>query len=219
MDFQASTLQDNDRREKDLVRDEIVQLFSLAKKIFDHPESSETELVQATLDFLNEHFGRLNEINRQIWSTIHDIEVLRKDRAKHNTLALEVRLTICKLQKLIVKKEALATAAASTTPGASESTPVNNRRTCCDTKNLRRLEPLTMDKLDGKLENWLPWWNRFEDRIHRDEELNDRTKHDFLLQYLTKKVKERLKTIPIDGEFYETALNRLNSEFGNVDKL
>ena len=75
-----------------------------------------------------------------------------------------------------------------------------------------------MDKFDGKLDNWIPWWSRFEDRIHNDTQLNDRSKYDYLLQYLSKEVKDRLRTIPLDESFYESAINRLKLEFANPEK-
>ncbi|XP_003748672.1 uncharacterized protein LOC100907340 [Galendromus occidentalis] len=201
--------------ERTLLVEEIKQL---SKFVIDKMSKEDTTAatLQASLEFLAVHSDKLNRINEKIWNEMFDINQLRRDRQEQNTLNLETRFIVCQLREAIDKRKT----AKGIHNSSDHKNPVGADQKCCgSSKNARKLEHLKMDRFDGKLENWLPWWARFEDRIQNDPQLNDRSKYDYLLQYLSREVKERLKTIPVDEEFYQTAVDRLKAEFGNVDKL
>ena len=208
------------RIERTIIVDEVKQLNQHCQNLWKNGQLDDTTVAQANLEFLNEHLGQLSAINEKVWLAITDVQELRRDRAVQNTLALQVRVTVCRLQRFIEdsgkRSRPVDTSAEKMD---TENRSQSQRKDYNNEWNARKLEPLKMDKFDGRLENWLSWWSRYEDRIHRDPQLNDRTRYDYLLQYLSKEVKDKLRNIPIDEVFYGQAITRLKLEYGNPEKL
>ena len=198
----------NEETDRDVIMrailvEEIRTLIGYARKSLSTQER-DSDTLKASLDFLKSQFNQLQELNEKIWLKMLEIQQLRVDRAQQNGLTMEIRLVMCNLQTAIDD----AVSKKTTVIEKSEQTA-----RCTDaSKNARKLEPLKMDRFDGKLENWIPWWTRFEDCIHNDPQLNDRTKYDYLLQYLSREVKDKLRTIPIDETFYNAAAPSADSK-------
>ena len=205
--------------ERTVAVESVTQLNSHCKGIIKSKVAVEPAVAQANLEFLTELFEKLGALNEKVWSTIYDAQELRADKANQYTLALEVRITLCRLRKLAIDNgSAEQQPKPFDNPGMEDSSK-SQQKNSETSWNSRKLEPLKMDRFDGKVESWLPWWSRFEDRIHNETHLNDRTKYDYLLQYLSKEVREKLRNIPIDEAFYNQAVSRLKTEFGNPEKL
>ena len=81
-----------------------------------------------------------------------------------------------------------------------------------------RLPKLEITKFDGKLENWLPFWNKFEAEIDSSDMVAV-TKFAYLKELLEPKVRQGIDGLQFTTEGYERAKNILKTEYGKVSEI
>ena len=78
-----------------------------------------------------------------------------------------------------------------------------------------RLPKLEITKFDGALENWLPFWNKFEAEI----DSSDMVAVTKFAELLEPKVREGVDGLQFTTEGYERAKNILKTEYGKVSEI
>ena len=81
-----------------------------------------------------------------------------------------------------------------------------------------RLPKLEITKFDGALENWLPFWNKFEAEIDSSDMVAV-TKFAYLKELLEPKVREGVDGLQFTTEGYKRAKNILKTEYGKVSEI
>lgn len=81
-----------------------------------------------------------------------------------------------------------------------------------------KLPKLEITKFDGKLENWLPFWNKFEAEIDSSGMVAV-TKFAYLKELLEPKVRHAIDGLQFTTEGYQRAKNILKAEYGKVSEI
>ena len=86
------------------------------------------------------------------------------------------------------------------------------------TKTQVKLPKLVLTKFNGKLENWLSFWNTFEVEVD-SADLPAVTKFSYLKEMIEPKVRLAIDGLPLTSEGYERSKNILKSTYGKTSEI
>lgn len=78
-----------------------------------------------------------------------------------------------------------------------------------------KLPKLSIQKFDGRVTSWLPFWNQFEAAIHNNPQLNDVEKFNYLHSYLEDKAADAIRGTALTAANYTAAIAKLQRRFGD----
>lgn len=81
-----------------------------------------------------------------------------------------------------------------------------------------KLPKLQITKFDGKVENWLPFWGKFNSEIDKAS-LPSVTKFGYLKELLERNVRNDIDGLPFTEEGYNNAKAILEAEYGNESDI
>ncbi|XP_036340031.1 uncharacterized protein LOC118749343 [Rhagoletis pomonella] len=82
-----------------------------------------------------------------------------------------------------------------------------------------KLKAFELKKFDGKLENWLPFWDQFKLAVHENRKLSTAAKFNFLSESLIGKAATTTAGFTSSDQCYNDAIALLQEEYGNSEKL
>ncbi|KAH6931412.1 hypothetical protein HPB50_024380 [Hyalomma asiaticum] len=82
-----------------------------------------------------------------------------------------------------------------------------------------RLPKLELKKFDGKRKNWQPFWEQFEAAIHKNHELSDIDRFNYLKSLLSGEAEGAIAGLQATAECYADAIEILAQRFGNPTAL
>ena len=82
-----------------------------------------------------------------------------------------------------------------------------------------KLPKLTLQKFNGDISKWLPFWNQFDSSIHSNTYLHDVDKFNYLVSYLEGEAAECIRGMAITTANYPQAVARLQERFGDNQRV
>ena len=82
-----------------------------------------------------------------------------------------------------------------------------------------RLRKLTLRRFDGDPKNWMEFWDSFEGVVHRNQQLSDRDKFEYLRDSLEGKAKNSIAGFRLTEANYKVALQMLKDRFGREEEI
>ena len=82
-----------------------------------------------------------------------------------------------------------------------------------------RLPKIEIKHFNGDLDNWLPFWDMFNNHIHENAELNDTEKFSYLQTYLKGKAAKSIAGLTATGTCYNDAIALLKDEYANEVRI
>ncbi|XP_017488060.1 PREDICTED: uncharacterized protein LOC108376369 [Rhagoletis zephyria] len=82
-----------------------------------------------------------------------------------------------------------------------------------------KLKPMELKKFDGKLENWLLFWEQYKHAIHENPKLDVASKFNYLCEALVGKAASTIAGFMPTENCYKDAIQLLLEEYGDKDKM
>lgn len=154
--------------------------------------------------------SRIDELDTEL-----SAEEVTKAFIAGQNFSMDLRIIISKAEKAFKQRF----------PNPSEQSPpqfspsLANTVACSSNLAVRKLAPLRIERFNGNIFEWIPFWSRFKTRVHDDPLLSPLDKFDYLNMFIGNGVREKIKQIFVSGENYDAAISTLRHEYGREERL
>lgn len=176
-------------------------ITKLCNKVQQELNKEEPNIHQITA--FRENLHRLSE-NVQTQDKVVLDEMLEEDRPdeelekeSEESEAYQSRIT-----EAVVKMNAFITTVDNDAVSSRHSTVLNQNSNGGTAKRTYKLPKIEIKKFNGQIIEWLSFWSQFE-KIHKDEELHDSDK----FQYLTQAMEDKTRAKELVNSYPQTAEN------------
>lgn len=171
----------------------------------DKPSPDQLETIEAAVPKLQETLTLLEQLDLEIEEVLMetDREAAEKDQDEATELVLRNCLRITRAKKLLEPD----TKTSTRTPTSKSKEPSS------------KLPKLTLPKFNGKLTDWLPFWERFVVEIDKNSQLSDVNRFDYLYGLLEGDALEAVRDLIPSSANYKTLKDTLLENYGKDRKI
>ncbi|KAK8764947.1 hypothetical protein V5799_032444, partial [Amblyomma americanum] len=197
------------KKKRKAVRSQATRLTKETDDILAAEEAPTNEKVSVLLERLRLVKQQLNDVDAAIEPNVKDDEA---EAEFEQVIEYGDKIATC-ICRLNLKKEQ--------TEQASKDKEIRFQATVGSASAAQRIKlpKLELTKFDGKRKNWQPFWEQFEVAVHKNTELSNIDRLNYLKTLLTGEAVTAIAGLQASGDCYSDAVDILRQRFGNPEAL
>ncbi|KAK8765528.1 hypothetical protein V5799_031863 [Amblyomma americanum] len=197
------------KKKRKAIRSQATRLTKETDDILAAEEAPTNEKVSVLLERLRLVKQQLNDVDAAIEPNVKDDEA---EAEFEQVIEYGDKIATC-ICRLNLKKEQ--------TEQASKDKEIRFQATVGSASAAQRIKlpKLELTKFDGKRKNWQPFWEQFEVAVHKNTELSNINRLNYLKTLLTGEAMTAIAGLQASGDCYSDAVDILRHRFGNPEAL
>ena len=162
--------------------------------------ASDREEIEILIQLFDTKEKKLNDLNEKIGDLITEVDDYVTDQDESEKFAERMLRVKLKAQNYL----------------KSKTVPLNPSNPAGPKMKLSRLPEIVVKPFDGKLEEWVPFWDSFSSAVHDREDLTPVDKFNYLKGYLMGEARRAIGGFTLTESNYAEAVDVLKERFGDV---